>query len=165
MSEGKLPILRTVGTVYQDMVRAARAMPVLLLAAAAVLFASNILDLFSAPHLKDWPLGQLLMEVGIRVAESFLLTPFLIAIHRFILRDEAVRGYPINPLSTRFERYFVWLLLLWLLMASVSLVVRPLMLSASPMVCTAIELAATVVVVFVALRLTILLPAIAIEAA
>jgi hypothetical protein len=164
LSGAELPILHTVGVVYRDVVRAARAMPVLYLVAAIVLLAANVLDLLGAPRLKDWPLGLLLMEIGVRVAESFLLTPFLIAIHRFILRDEVERGYPIRPLSARFERYFVWSLLLWLLMASVSLVVRPLTLGTPPLVGTAIELAATVIVVFVALRLSILFPAVAMDA-
>lgn len=164
MPVGQLPILSSVVTVYRDVVAAARAMPILFLAAAVVLFVFNILDLGSFPYLKERPLALFLIEVGIRLAESFLLTPFLIAIHRFILLDEHARGYPLEPLSARFERYYVWSLLLWFLMASVSLVVRPLVLGASPVVGLAIQFTATVMVAFVALRLSILFPAIAADA-
>jgi hypothetical protein len=163
MADGKLPIIRAVGLVLRDIIRVAQSMPGLTLTATAILFAFNVLDLLTAPHLPDGPLVPLLKEVGLRVAESFLLTPFLIAVHRFILIDETTARYAIAPRSPRFERFFAWSVLIWLLTASVSLL-RPLAEGVPTGIGIGAVVVASVAVFVISLRLTILFPAIAIDA-
>ena len=163
MADGQLPIIRAVGLVSRDVIRVVRTMPGLVLIATAILLPFNVLDLLVSPHLPGSPLVQLLKEVGIRVAESFLLTPFLIAVHRFILIDEVTARYAIAPRSPRFERFFAWSVLVWLLTASVSLL-RPLAAGVPTGIGIGALVVASVAVIVISLRLTILFPAIAVDA-
>ena len=163
MADGQLPIIRAVGLVLRDIVRVVRTMPGLTLIATAILFPFNVLDLLVSPHLPGSPLVQLLKEVGIRVAESFLLTPFLIAVHRFILIDEVTARYVLAPRNPRFERFFAWSLLVWLLTTSVSLL-RPLAEGLPTGIGIGALVVASVLVIIISLRLTILFPAIAVDA-
>jgi hypothetical protein len=164
MANGRLPIMRAVGMVYRDVLRAPRAMPKLVLVAAIILLALNVADSLSSSFLQNNPLVRFLKDAGFQIAKSFLLTPFLIAVHRFILIDEVTDRYVIDPRDSRFERFFAWSLLLWALTTAVGLVVQSAVQQASPMIGIVILFAATVVVTFVILRLTILFPAIAVGA-
>jgi len=164
MANRRLPIMRAVGMVYRDVLRSARAMPRLVLVAAIILLAFNVADLLSSSYLQNSPLMRFFKEAGFQIAKSFLLTPFLIAVHRFILIDEVTDRYVIDPRDSRFERFFAWSLLLWALTTAVNLLAQSAMQQASAMIGFIILFAATVVVTFVILRLTILFPAIAIGA-
>src|SRR5262245_41137020 len=48
------------------------------------------------------------MDLVWSVVQAFLLTPYFIAVHRFIILDEATRGYEFAPSQTRFQRFFGW---------------------------------------------------------
>jgi hypothetical protein len=164
MATAHLPIMRAVGMAYRDALGVTRVMPGLVLIAMAVLLAVNITDTLTTSYVQGRAIAALLREVGIRVAESFLLTPFLIAVHRFIILGEVTPRYALEPRSPRFERYFVWSLLLWIIAISAVLLVRPLTEGVSMAVAAAMVLAALAIVTFVNLRLTLLLPAIAVDA-
>src|SRR5690242_4666962 len=44
----------------------------------------------------------------IGAAQQFLITPYYLAVHRLIIRDEAVRSYRLEPNDLAFQRFF-WL--------------------------------------------------------
>ena len=55
------------------------------------------------------PLGQAVMRLAILVGICFLLTPFFLAIHRFVLLGEEATRYDFKPSSPRFQLFFGWL--------------------------------------------------------
>jgi hypothetical protein len=151
--------------VYRDVVRVLRAMPWLACVALLVLLATSTADFVIARYVPLGPITQFLKEASLRVAESFFLTPILIAVHRFIILDQRTERYVIEPRHPRFERFFVWSLLIWVFTASMSYVVLPLArVDSSLMTSFTITLIAFGAIVFVSLRLTILFPAIAVDA-
>ena len=55
------------------------------------------------------PLGQAIMRLAILVGICFLLTPFFLAVHRFLLLGEEPTRYHFEPSSPRFQLFFGWL--------------------------------------------------------
>ena len=55
------------------------------------------------------PAGQAVMRLAILVGLCFLLTPFFLAVHRFLLLGEAATRYDFKPSSPRFQLFFGWL--------------------------------------------------------
>jgi hypothetical protein len=106
-----------------------------------------------------------LVAVAFSVGQSLLLTPYLIAIHRFILVGEVARHYAVKLRDPRFLRFFGWTLTLSALYVGVGFS-RDLLLAAGtpPLIALACAITMVVFVVIVGLRLTILFPAIAVDA-
>ena len=50
----------------------------------------------------------ILLFAGWLAARPFLLTPYLIAVHRFIILGETTAIYRLVPTDKRFQRYFAW---------------------------------------------------------
>lgn len=46
------------------------------------------------------------------VVQAFLMTPYAIAVHRFIILAEKTKGYRIAPADPKFRRFFCWWLAL-----------------------------------------------------
>lgn len=64
----------------------------------------------AAPMLLTYdPLGQAFMRLAILVGICFLLTPFFLAVHRFLLLGEEPARYEFKPSSPRFQLFFCWL--------------------------------------------------------
>jgi hypothetical protein len=55
------------------------------------------------------PLGQAVTRLAILVGLCFLLTPFFLTIHRFLLLGEPATRYDFKPSSPRFQLFFGWL--------------------------------------------------------
>jgi hypothetical protein len=55
------------------------------------------------------PAGQAVMRLAILVGLCFLLTPFFLAVHRFLLLGEETTRYDFKPSSPRFQLFFGWL--------------------------------------------------------
>ncbi|UPJ52275.1 hypothetical protein IVB30_13505 [Bradyrhizobium sp. 200] len=55
------------------------------------------------------PAGQAVMRLVILVGLCFLLTPFFLAVHRFLLLGEEPTRYDFEPSSPRFQLFFGWL--------------------------------------------------------
>jgi hypothetical protein len=167
MSAQKPPVLQTVTTGYRDVGRVIHAMPVLAGTMMAILIAFNLASLFFLPAYSPGRVlslgGLILFTAG--AVQSFLITPFLIAVHRFILLRQVTGQYAIAPQEPRFFRFFGWSLVI----TSLSLVPTVLQswLSALgfPGPFTGIlTIAIMVACLFLTFRLTILFPAIAIDA-
>jgi hypothetical protein len=52
------------------------------------------------------PAGQAVMRLAILIGLCFLLTPFFLAVHRFLLLGEAATRYDFKPSSPRFQLFF-----------------------------------------------------------
>lgn len=153
-------IWRSVVVAYCETARALRAMPAVTLAAFILLVMFTIATILG-PLDRASPQG-LLFELAYAIAWSFLLTPVLIAVHRFILLDETARHYRPGD-GRRFVRFFVWSLAINLVL------VMPATLSdqladTEPALPLVILIVAVIMALF-ALRLTVLFPAIAVDAA
>jgi len=71
--------------------------------------------------LKYNPLGQAIARLAILVGLCFLLTPFFLTVHRFLLLGEAATRYDFKPSSPRFILFFGWLAVSAFLMSFPSL--------------------------------------------
>ena len=166
MSAQKPPILQTVATAYQDMLRVVNAMPVLTGIIMVILLVANLITLFflPAPNPNEFTFNDIVLLL-MGVVQSFLVTPFLIAVHRFILLGEVTGSYALTPQQPRFLRFFAWSLVLTA-MSLVPSVLQTLLgaFGGSEAVVGILSFALMVVFIFLTFRLTILFPAIAVDA-
>lgn len=168
MSAHKPPVMQTVKTAYHDVGRVIHAMPILVGSMIAILIALNLASLFvlpaSTPASFRSPLFDSILLAAAAV-QSFLTTPFLIAVHRFILLDQATGQYALAPQEPRFLRFFGWSLVITMLSLVPSLLQAWFGALGPPGMFTGIlTIAAMIVCLFLTFRLTILFPAIAIDA-
>ena len=163
MAFGRLPVMRAVRVAYGDVARVLRAMPTLVLVALAIDLAGDVLkDVEPLQRTAAVAFGTV-----IAMGKYWLLTPFFIAVHRFILIDEADDHYRLDPQNPRFARFFTWSLALWLMLALPGLAVRSLAVPfsmISPTTAMSALACLCVVAVIVGLRLIVLFPAIAVDA-
>jgi hypothetical protein len=75
-----------------------------LVIAAIGLFATSIVPLLWTHD----PIGQSVTRQIFLIGLCFFLTPFLLAIHRFVLLGEMPKGYDIEPTRRRFQLFFGW---------------------------------------------------------
>jgi hypothetical protein len=165
MADRPLPILRSVILAYEDVWRVLFALRTLVVYALLIILAVKVLEDFVPMRVWSGPLLGNFLGFVLGAAQSFCLTPILIAIHRFIILDEGTPAYAVDPGQPSFIAFFSWLVVLSLLSALVFSVQEVL---------TAVGVAATsalgptlmvaIVVTIVSLRLTILFPAIAVGA-
>ncbi|MEA2928406.1 MAG: hypothetical protein QOG38_834 [Hyphomicrobiales bacterium] len=142
----------------------ALATPASIVLAISIAFA--FLQHFIAPAEKALQSGPLLASFIIICGQAFLLTPYLIAIHRFIILGEATTRYEITASTHRFQLFFLWSMALsmfyWVpafLIAAFFAKTDVLFLMA-----TLLLLAFTIAALIITVRLIILFPAIAVDA-
>jgi hypothetical protein len=121
-----LPILQTIAKAWADAALAIRDMPLVAgcalivqaLAALCAFLAVDVVLLNSGRSVSEWLASPAwfvtsLLDGGIRIA---LLAPLTIAIHRYVIRGEAARRYPLQPLRPSYQRYVgtaLVLLMIW----------------------------------------------------
>jgi hypothetical protein len=113
-------IFRSAKRAWIDAFRAAVAMPWVTGIAFALLIALGFVSDMVPPllHSGDETLGQSVMwSAAAGVAESFLLTPLLIAIHRHVLLGEVTHRYAFDFSDQRFLQFFYFSFALSLLQA------------------------------------------------
>jgi len=168
--ETKVTILSWVRLVYLDAYRTLRAMPQLALTVFLIGVAHSLVVLvlfsFYSPLVGRVP-GRHWMELAFNAGWLFLLMPFVIAIHRFVLLEETTPHYTIDAHSPRLMRFFgSWVVLsvvaavplMWLLVMAQSLRLPETWI----MIGAFIGIAG--VAIMLCLRLIILFPAIAVDA-
>jgi hypothetical protein len=161
MSSPRPSIFRAAATAYRDLADALAAMRGLAVTTAAIIFAAEILNW----ALNSWviPAESLLGREIMPLVITFLVTPFLIAVHRHVLLREITPSYEINPSERRFQLFFGWSMVFFLLGAFPRVlvaVVAPGRNVAFSFVVLGLLIALTVVSV----RTVILFPAIAVDA-
>jgi hypothetical protein len=145
---------------YGDSWRVMRAMTRLVITALFILLLFNAAQkVFSVDDGKTTPMSVMLGFV-LDIVQSFYLTPFMIAVHRFIILEEVTSGYSLDPRQTTFAQYFGWLVGFAIVSLASSLFdLLP------PSTFRSVVTIVVFLVLFIALiRLTILLPAIAVGA-
>jgi hypothetical protein len=163
MATTKLPILRSVTMAYRDAWNAISAMPALAAAALVIILAISVLEyVLPLRALVLTSLGALLTFL-LGIARNFLITPVMIAVHRFIVLDEVTPGYVMALSQRRFQLFFGWLLALTTVTALMSLAATAFA-GLSFGIVFAFEFVVAIVMVIVMLKLAILFPAIAVDA-
>jgi hypothetical protein len=124
--------------------------------------------------------GAWILTLLFAVAEAFLLTPYYIAVHRLIILDETARSYVLRPREPRFQKFFGWSLILsggmallvlvfGLLLQFLALLLRVLTGTNTLGIEMGVYFIAGCALIFILLwapaRLSILFPAIAVDAA
>jgi hypothetical protein len=102
-----------------------------------------------------------LVRLAVHIAFGFVITPYLIAVHRFIILGEATSRYDLEPGDPRFQRFFGWTVIFALLSA-----VPAILLSIVPLpgfLRALLGLVFAIAVLVVTLRLIIVLPAVAVD--
>jgi hypothetical protein len=88
VTASRLPIARIVATAYRDLWRVALSLRTLVVCVLLILLAFKVAeDLVPSQILSRAIVGEALSFM-MGAAQSLLLTPFMIAIHRFIILDE-----------------------------------------------------------------------------
>jgi hypothetical protein len=161
----KLPIWGTLGAAYREWRRMVPALRPLVLNAFLIVLAISALDEFIPARLAE----QQLLGTAITLVEAalraFLLTPILLAVHRFIILDEITKAYAVPLGEPAFRRFFVWLFAFEVL-AGLPFDFLGLLeaLNVTVAVTVAGLIAALIAIVALMVRLSILPPAIAVEA-
>jgi hypothetical protein len=160
MATRTLPILRAVALTYEDVWRVLQAL--LTLCALLIILAANVLDDIIPLRVMNGAVLGHFADFAIGAAQSFCLTPIMIAVHRLIILDEVAPGYIVDPSQPSFIAFFSWLVALSLFGAAV-FSVQELLTAISFTVSAAMgpTLKVAIVVTIVSIRLTILFPAIA----
>jgi hypothetical protein len=161
----KLPIWLTLGAGYREWLRMLPALRRLVVNAFLIVLAISVLDQFIPASLEEQePFGTAisLAEAAVR---AFLLAPILIAIHHFIILDEITETYAVPIGEPAFRRFFGWLFAFEVLAGLPFDFLSALQgLNATLAATTGWFVGALVVTIAIMVRLSILPPAIAVEA-
>ena len=106
------------------------------------------------------PFGHLVRLV-VHVAFGFVMAPYLIAVHRFILLGEVTTRYDLEPGDPRLQRFWGWTIVFALLSAAPAVLSSILPLPGFLRAVLALGLAIAVLILTV--RLIIVLPAVAVD--
>ena len=91
----KLAIWPTLGASYREWRRMLPALRPLVINAFLIVLAIAVLDDFVPARLADQELFSTAISLVEAALRAFLLTPILIAIHRFIILDEITKAYAV----------------------------------------------------------------------
>jgi hypothetical protein len=166
MVDAGFSVLSVVAMGYRDFIRVLRTLTSLVIIALAI---SLGLRFFALLFLASWlsiPVVGMFLSLGLSALRSFLLTPFYIAVHRFIILDKVTHTYSFDWRNRRFMLFFAWSFALTALVSALGILLLLLMILLIPW-WEAQLLAALIVIVataIVLLRLTIIFPAIAVDA-
>ena len=165
MRQRRLPILPTLVAAYRDLGRLLTAMRAVMLSAFFIMLATSVAAELVPQRLWDQELAGEALGFAQNAVEAFLLTPIVIAIHRFVILDKITPNYTVPIGEPVFGIFFGWLLALKVLVGlpfDLLGVVQTLDWSLPASVLALVL--ALIAAVGVSLRLTILLPALAVEA-
>jgi hypothetical protein len=170
----KPSVLRSAVTAWGDSCSAIGRMPLV----AGIAFALQLALWYIVPSQLAASLGwsEQIVSFALWIVTGFLMTPLVIAVHRYVLLGEPTRNYPLNPSNPRFLHFFsfaVVLVLLWEGLRMLFTIQTPFSESAPPvpdlvgLTKAALFLASValfIIAIVVMLRSIILFPAIAIDA-
>jgi hypothetical protein len=173
MSRPRPPIVTVLVWAYWDLYYALRTNWLSALLATGILSIGLLAALIAPKLLTTNPIGEEVVRLPILIGLCFLLTPFLLAIHRLVLLGEPATRYDLKPSSPRFQLFFGWLSVSALIM-SIPSFLAALIVPTGPVYylgeppaeldSSIIVAAASVVAFLVMQRLFVLFPAIAVDA-
>jgi hypothetical protein len=154
-------VFRTAVQAWRDVRAALPAMPVLTVAAFGFLAIDHAVQVLVRSDLPSRSSKDILFQLVTTLVLSFLLVPFFIGIHRFIILGETTGRYAIVPGAPRFQLFFAWSAA----MQTFAMVVGALFLIPySSVLLTAVSIAILVFAVVISVRLVLIFPAIAVDA-
>jgi hypothetical protein len=161
----RLPVVATIVATYREWWRACSALRTLVFSAFVILLAATTVSDFIPQRFWDrGPLGEVL-SLAQQAIRSVLLAPVLIGIHRFVILDEPAPGYAFPAGEPAFWTFVAWLFGLDVLTGlPIDLLGLMQVLNVPVWTSTFIFIALLAAAVVLALRLSILLPAIAVDA-
>jgi hypothetical protein len=161
----RLPILRLVTMAYSDVWRVLTTMRMLALYVLLIVLAISVAENLVPMRVWGGPVLGSLLGFAVDAVRSFCLTPFMIAAHRFILRGEVTRRYAPDPGQPGFMAFFGWLVALSAI-GTLALVLQEVLtaISLSPFAGLVVAVIIIIALGLFSVRLSILFPAIAIEA-
>jgi hypothetical protein len=165
MRQRRLPIVPTLVAAYRDLGRLLTAMRALMLSAFFIMLATSVVAELVPQRLWDQELTGEALGLAQNAVEAFLLTPIVIAIHRFVILDKITPNYTVPIGEPVFGIFFGWLLALKVLIGLPFDLLGALQtFNWSPPASALAAALALIAAVGVSLRLTILFPALAVEA-
>jgi hypothetical protein len=158
-------IWKAAALVWCDTGHVLRKLPVLTFVALLIVLALELV-IFYIPAAVWRHVPMTLLFAGWFVAHPFLLTPYLIAVHRFIILGEATAIYRLVPTDKRFQRYFVWSLVPAAMIPAASVLIHLISfdMSLPSVISTIAAVVALAVMAVVAARIITLFPAVAADA-
>jgi hypothetical protein len=172
MTRARPTVLKAFVRAYWDLFHALRAMrrslPIALVILSAGLFAAAIVPLL----LTRDPIAQSAAREAFLIALCFMLTPFMLAVHRFVLLEEVPTRYDLAPTGPRFQLFFGWLAVS-VLVASVPSLLDDLRAARDPFYYltrsfdpgpSTLVTVARIVVFVIVQHILVLLPAVAVDA-
>ena len=126
-----------------------------------ILFALNLVRWRITP-LNSLTGGLVLEDLFYEAVNAFLMTPYAIAVHRFIILGERTMSYRIAPAEPRFRRFFGWSLALSVLAYEPATIVD--MLPGSTSLTFLLTAVLGIAAFVVGIRVIVLFPAIAVDA-
>jgi len=161
----RLQIMPTLVAAYRDWGRLLTAMRAIILSAFLILLAISVAEEFVPKGLSEQQLSGEALGLVKDAFWAFLLAPVVIAVHRFVILDEITPVYTLPVGEPGFRVFFGWLFALKVFVGlPIDLLGILQTLNWSLRASTLVFAVALIAAVAVSLRLTILLPALAVEA-
>ncbi len=165
MKELRLPIVPTLIEAYRDLRRLLSSLRTIVIGAFLILLAISVATDFVPQRLWDQTFSGEALTVLQDALWAFLLTPVVIAVHRFVILGEVTPNYGLDIGEPSFRRFFIWLFVLKVSSGLPYTLLGALQTLGFSALATVIPFAiALIAVTTLSLRLIILLPAIAVEA-
>jgi hypothetical protein len=165
MKPHRLPIFPTLVAVYRDWGRTLKTMRAIHLSAILIITAISVGADFVPQRLWQQELYGLVLGTIQAAIWALLLAPFIIALHRFVILGEITPIYTLPIFEPSFLSFFGWLFTLKILLGlPFDVLGATQALNWSVRASALVFAVALVAVAFLSLRLSILLPARAVEA-
>jgi len=153
-----LPIIETALQGWRDAAAAREKMPTLFWIAIAIMIALAILHVL----LGGLSFFSFIVSVIFGLAQALALTPLAIAVHRFVLLDEARDAYDFAPGDPRFQKFFLFTIGLEIL-GAIPLIVSFLFAFIASFLSSIVLLVLAIGTAIITVRCAILFPSIAID--
>ena len=167
MNARRIP--QAVAQAYRDLVDCVGALRKLFVVVLVITLAFEIAEILLLPSSPEQSSRNLLLRFVSGLAQGFLVVPYYIAVHRLIILGEQTTSYALVPSSPRFQHFFWW----WAAFSAATflpmflLAMLPQARAMAPfphLIALALMLIVFVAIIIATLRLTIIFPAVAVDA-
>lgn len=109
MEERRPPIVPTLAAAYRDFRRLLFPLRAIIISAFLIVLAISVVTGFVPDRLWDREISGTALGLVEDAIRALLLTPIVIAIHRFVILGEVTTGYGIDVGAPAFRLFFIWL--------------------------------------------------------
>jgi hypothetical protein len=163
------PISQAVAQAYRDLVHCIGELRTLVVTVLLITLAFQTAEALLLPPAVGETSRTILLRFVSSLAQGFLTVPYYIAVHRLVILGERTTSYALAPSSPRFQQFFWWWAALsavtYLPISLVEMLSQTRALTAfSYLIALAAMPIILVAIIIVTLRLTIIFPAVAVDA-